>query len=103
MKNLIKVAVVAAGIFSFTASQAQTHDDNVGHKVSKDAKAVGHKTAQVSAKGAAAITDKKYQGKCGPNGETVYINKDSRYFYVDKKGKREYLAKSQLRNSHMKM
>jgi uncharacterized low-complexity protein len=104
MKNLVKAAVVAAGIFSFTATHAQDHNDNTGHKISRDTKAVGHKTAEVSAKGAAAITDKKYEGKCGPNGETIYINKNSHYFYVDKKGKREYLKKSQLRDTHdMKM
>jgi hypothetical protein len=104
MKNVIKAAVLAAGILSFSSIHAQTHDESVGHKVGKDAKAVGHKTSELSAKGAAAITDKKYEGKCGPNGEAIYINKSSQYFYVDKKGHREYLKKSQLHDSrHMKM
>jgi hypothetical protein len=128
MKNLLKLALVAVGVFTFTQSQAKSvaRDTTIGHKMSHTAKKVGHataataktvghatsetatkvahKTAEVSAKGAAAITDKKYKGKCGPHGETVYINKDSKYFYVDKKGHREYLKKSQLRNSSsMKM
>jgi hypothetical protein len=128
MKNLLKIALVAAGALIFAQSQAKpvSRDTTIGHKVSrtakkvghktgetaktvgtataKTAKTVGHKTAEVAAKGAAAITDKKYEGKCGPMGETVYINKDSKYFYVDKKGHRVYLKKSQLRDSkHMKM
>ena len=114
MKSLLKIAFVAAGMFTFTYSQATTVTSDttkmgkaahkVGHATAKTATAVGHKTAEVAAKGAAAITDKKYEGKCGPHGETIYINKDSRYFYVDKKGHREYLKKSQLRNSSkMKM
>jgi hypothetical protein len=114
MKSLLKIAFVSAGVFTFTFSQATTvtRDTSkmsrtahkVGHATAKTATTVAHKTAEVSAKGAAAITDKKYEGKCGPGGETVYINKDSRYFYVDKKGHREYLKKSQLRNSSkMKM
>jgi hypothetical protein len=102
MKNVIKVALVAAGIFSFASTYAQTHQDStVGHKISKTATKVGHKTAEVSAKGAAAITDKKYEGKCGPQGQTVYINKNSHYFYVNKKGHRVYLKKSQLMDKPM--
>ena len=125
MKNLLKISFVAAGVLVFAQSQAKpvSRDTTIGHKIghtakkvghktgetvekvgqatAKTATAVGHKTAEVAAKGAAAVTDKKYEGKCGPHGETIYINKDSRYFYVDKKGHREYLRKSQLRNSSM--
>ena len=97
MKNVLKVALVAAGIFSF--AQAGAHSmpqDTVGKKIGHAAKKVGHTTAHVAALGAAAVTDKKYEGKQGPNGETIYINKHSHYFYVNKKGHRVYLKKSQL-------
>jgi hypothetical protein len=129
MKNLLKIALMAAGVFAFTSSYANTvtrDTTNMGHKMkrtakkvghetgetaekvgnatARTAKKVGHKTAEVAAKGAAAITDKKYEGKCGPMGETVYINEDSKYFYVNKTGHRVYLKKSQLKNSaDMKM
>lgn len=128
MKNLLKIALMAAGVLAFTCSQAKpvSRDTTIGHKIkhtakkvghktrdaaedvgdatATTAKKVGHKTAEVAAKGAAAVTDKKYEGKCGPMGETVYIDKDSRYFYVNKTGRRVYLKKSQLRNSKdMKM
>jgi len=97
MKHLFKAALVAAGIFSFGAASAQTHKDStVGQKIDKTATKVGHKTAQIAATGAAAVTDKKYDGKRGPHGEAIYINKHSHYFYVNKKGKRVYLKKSQL-------
>ncbi len=97
MKHLFKVALVAAGIFSFGAASAQTHKDStVGQKIDKTATKVGHKTSQIAATGAAAIVDKKYEGKCGPNGQTVYINKHSHYYYISKKGHRIYLKKSQL-------
>jgi len=103
MKTILKVALVATGIFSFTASQAQTHKDStLSHKVGRDAKVVGHKTAEISAKGAADVTDKMYKGKEGPGGQTVYINKNSHYFYVNKKGHRVYLKKTQLRDKPMK-
>jgi hypothetical protein len=97
MKNVIKVALVAAGIFAFANSNAQTHKDStLGHKIGTTAKKVGHKTAHVAASGAAAVTDKRYHGKMGPDGQTIYINKNSHYFYVNKKGHRVYLKKSQL-------
>ncbi|MEP6613619.1 MAG: hypothetical protein ABJA76_17080 [Mucilaginibacter sp.] len=97
MKNLFKIALVATGIFSFAASNAQTHKDStVGQKIDKTATKVGHKTSQIAATGVAAVVDKKYEGKCGPNGQTIYINKHSHYYYISKKGHRIYLKKSQL-------
>jgi Mn-dependent DtxR family transcriptional regulator len=90
MKNLFKVAVMATALFAAVQVNAQT--------VKKDAKKVGHKTSEVAAKGAAAVVDKRYRGKSGPNGENIYINKHSHYYYVNKLGHRVYLKKSQLRD-----
>ena len=102
MKTLIKAALVATGIFSFGRVNAQTHkDESVGHQISHTAKKVGHKTSEIAANGAAAIVDKKYEGKCGPNGEDIYINKYSHYYYINKRGHRVYLTKSHLRNKRM--
>ncbi len=103
MKNLLKIGLVAAGIFSFSQSQAKTaaKDTTIGHKVGNTAKKVGHKTSQIAANGAAMVVDKKYEGKCGPGGQTVYINKYSHYYYVNKRGHRVYLEKSQLKDKRM--
>jgi len=102
MKNLFKVALFAAGMFCFAQSQAQTHKDStLGHKIGKTATKVGNATAHTAAMGDAAITDKRYKGKMGPDGQTIYINKHSHYFYVNHKGKRVYLKKSQLRDKPM--
>jgi type IV secretory pathway TrbL component len=125
MKNFLKLALVAAGVFTFAQGQAKSMVNDttkisktvkkvghttastaktVAHATSETATKVAHKTSEVAAKGAAAVADKKYEGKCGPHGETVYINKDSKYFYVDKTGHRIYVKKSQLKNSSdMKM
>ena len=102
MKNIVKVALVATGIFSFGQTRAQTHKDStLGHKINKTATHVGHATAHSAASGASAVVDKKYEGKCGPNGQTVYINKNSHYYYISKKGHRVYLKKSQLMDKKM--
>ncbi|HEY2583688.1 MAG TPA: hypothetical protein VGI43_17895 [Mucilaginibacter sp.] len=101
MKNVLKAALVAAGIFSFTQGYAQTKKDStLGHKIDKTASDVGNATAHAAASGDAAIVDKKYEGKCGPQGQTIYINKDSHYYYIDKKGHRVYLKASELTDKH---
>ncbi|CAL1520707.1 hypothetical protein [Chitinophaga sp. MM2321] len=64
--------------------------------IDSTAKKIGHKTASVAVKGASAVTDKIYKGKEGPNGETVYINKNDKKYIVDEKGKKVYLKKSQI-------
>jgi len=121
MKKLFNVALFAAGLFIAGQAHAQTHrDTTLGHKISKSAKKVGHetseaakevghgtakaakavgkKTSEVAAKGAAAVTDRKYEGKMGPNGETIYINNKAQYYYVNKSGHRVYVTKIQLKN-----
>jgi hypothetical protein len=99
MKNVIKVALVAACVFSFGSLKAQTHEDpTLGHQINKTAKKVGNKTAELGAKGASAVVDKRYEGKMGPDGQTIYINNHSKYYYIDKKGMRVFLKKSELLN-----
>ncbi len=69
---------------------------STGHAISKGAKAVGHKTAEVASKGKAGMVDKKYDGKKGPDGQTIYIDKNSKYYWIDKKGHRQFVQESSL-------
>ncbi|MEO3405244.1 hypothetical protein AAFN85_15150 [Mucilaginibacter sp. CAU 1740] len=99
MKKLFKIALFAAATFAVAPAFAQTHKDStLGGKISKTTKKIGHKTSEIAAKGAATVADKKYAGKVGPNGETIYIDKYSHYFYVNKKGHRVYVKESELVN-----
>ncbi|HEX8279589.1 MAG TPA: hypothetical protein VF540_12880 [Segetibacter sp.] len=67
-----------------------------GHAVKTGAKAVGNKTAELASKGSSKIVDRTYDGKTAPNGRTVYITEDSKYYWVDKKGRRHYVKEDQL-------
>lgn len=96
MKNLVKIALLSAGTFIAGQSFAQTHK-SVGHQIGHAAKDVGHKTSELAAKGAAGVTDKRYKDHFAPSGENVYIDKNARYFYVDKRGHRQFLKKAELR------
>jgi hypothetical protein len=67
-----------------------------GSAVKKGAKAVGNKTAELASKGSSKVVDRTYDGKTAPNGKTVYITEDSKYYWVDKKGRRHYVSEDQL-------
>jgi len=94
MKTLIKFSFVAASLLT----AAKSHAQSTGDKVKQDAHTVGHKTSEVAAKGAAAVVDKRYEGKYGPGGQSIYIDKYSHYYYINKLGHKVYLTKAQLRN-----
>jgi hypothetical protein len=126
MKNLFKVALLATGIFAAAQTQAQTRDTTLGQKIDKStravgktakkvgnatagaakdvgkatatgAKRVGNKTSELAVKGAAAITDKKYEGKAGPGNENVYIDGQARYYYVNKSGKKVFITQAEMK------
>jgi len=102
MKNLLKMGLLSAGLFAAVECSAQEKHEPITHKVGAAATAVGHKTAELAAKGDAAVTDKRYDNKYGPHGEAIYIDKHDRNFYVDKRGHRKFLKKSQLRDKPSK-
>lgn len=92
MKKLA-VIFLCLGLISFSAANAQVKEE-----VKKDAKKVGHKTAEVASKTKAAVVDKRYRDKEGPDGQTIYIDKHSKYYWIDDKGKKQYIAKSALKD-----
>lgn len=84
---------------AFAQSSVKRAAKDVGHGVSHAAKDVGHKTSEVASKGESAVVDKRYRGKYGPGGQTIYIDKHSRYYYVNKRGHHVYVSKAHLRNT----
>lgn len=71
-----------------------------GHVVGKGAKKVGNKTAELASKGKAGVVDKVYEEKQGPKGQKIYIDKDSKYYWIDKKGHRHFVAESKLKDKN---
>ena len=93
MKKLIGISVFALCLGIFSTTNAQVKED-----VKKTAKKVGNKTAEVASKGKARVTDQVYKDKQGPNGQTIYIDNHSRYYWIDKKGHRHYVVEADLRD-----
>lgn len=105
--GFIIVAIIGFSISSFAQSTA----DKVGHDVKKGAKktwhatkkagkAVGNKTAEVASKSAAGVTDKKSDDWMGPNSQTIYIDDLGKYYWVDKKGHRNFVTEAELKKKH---
>jgi len=92
------LSVLAVALFLSTQSNAQSKVHRVEHKIGEGAKDVGHKTSEFASKSESSIVDQKYHGKYGPHHETVYIDRHSRYYYVDHKGHRRFVRKSELRD-----
>lgn len=100
MKALIKTALFSAAmLFAAQGFAGTTKSDTT--KVGRETRKVGHQVANTAANTDSHVVDKKYEGKYGPHGETVYINEHSHYYYINKKGHRVYLLKSQLMDKKM--
>ena len=88
----------SAGIFLLSFLIAAGTDAQVGKKIDTAAHKVSHKTAKVASQGKSAVVDNKYKDKVGPNGETIFIDHSSKYYYIDNKGKKVYVSKSKLKD-----
>ncbi len=100
--------VLSVGLFSVASVYAQDTTTvgqdlrnaakKTGKAVKKEAKKVGNKTAEIASKGKSAVVDKVYEGKQGPDGEKIFIDSHSKYYFVDKKGHKQYLKESELQD-----
>lgn len=109
MKKVLLTGLVAGCLSLFTstlrAQNSTTAGEDIknaakktGKAIAKDAKKVANKTAELASKGKAGVVDKVYDGKEGPDGQKIYINKDSKYYWIDKKGHRHFIAEDQLKD-----
>ena len=96
MKKIIGLAIVAF-LGTGTVAQAQSRAKKATQEVKQGAKKAGNKTAEVASKGKSKVVDQQLKGKTGPNNETIYIDNRGQYYWVDKKGKKHYIAESSLK------
>ena len=111
MKKILLTCIIA-GCYSLAGSTLIAQDTTTagqdikkaakktGKAIEKGATKVGNKTAEIAAKGKAGVVDKVYDGKQGPNGQKIYINNKSQYYWIDKKGRRHFVTEAQLKNKN---
>ena len=92
MKKLTGIIAFIA-LLGIGSLSAQVKED-----VNKAATKVGNKTEEVTVKGKSAVVDHRYKDKVGPHNEPVFIDHKSKYYYVNKKGRKIYITKAQIRN-----
>ena len=83
-------------IAAITVTSILAGHEGMAQGIDSTAKKIGNKTASIAVKGAKKITDKTYKGKEGPGGQTVYIDKHDKKYYVDEKGKKVYLTPAEI-------
>jgi hypothetical protein len=97
MKKIIGIIFFTCLIgISYTANSQVVKKTT--QSVKKGAKKTGNKTAELASKGKSRVTDKVYKGKLGPNGQTIYIDDHLRYYWIDKKGHRNYVTEADLKD-----
>ena|ERR1700712_4071324 len=109
MKKILLTGLMAVSLTIFTstlfAQDTTTAGQDIKNAAKKTGKAVkkgavkaGNKTAEIASKSKSAVVDQVYKGKQGPGGQTIYIDNDSKYYWVDKKGHKNYIAEADLKS-----
>jgi hypothetical protein len=101
---MYKIFILAVGLAAITTNvQAQKTESKVKKGVKKGAQEVkeagvetGDKVAEVSSKAYHKVKDETYNNKKGPDGQTIYISGEDKYYYIDKKGHKVYVTKDQI-------
>ncbi len=96
--GLIGSSTVTAQDTTTAGQDIKNATKKTGKAIGKGAKKAGRKTAELASKGKSAVVDKVYDGKVGPDGQTVYINNKSQYYWVDDKGHHQFIKESELKN-----
>src|SRR5688572_15889543 len=97
MKKLLGVSAFIFLLGISSEVNAQSTAEEVGKDVKQGAKKAGNKTAEIASKGKAKVTDQRHKDKVGPNGETIYIDNHTQFYWVDKKGGRHYVKEEDLK------
>jgi gas vesicle protein len=73
--------------------------DKASNKTKNTANKVGGEISETAAKTGAAIKDKVYVDKVGPDNQKVYIDKHDKYYYINDKGDKVFVTELQLKDN----
>ena len=107
MKTILKITICVLAIGYYGNSYAQESDSSefkrdmqeLKEDIKDVADTVANTTAEVASKGYAEVTDETYKDKVGPDGQTIYINNESRYYYINNEGKKIFVTREELKDN----
>jgi hypothetical protein len=107
MKKILGITAIMLALGVSTPTFAQTSEKEgssvkkttrkAARAVKKGAKSAGNKTAELATKGKAKVTDKKSDTWVGPNGQDIYVDDGSKYYWINERGGREFVTQEQLK------
>lgn len=107
MKKIFGIAMIfmlGASISAFAQSKVDKGAQGVKKGATKawegtkkGAKKAGNETAQQASKAKARVTDKKSTQWVGPQGQTIYVDNGSKYYWINGNGKRIYVSEAALK------
>jgi len=108
MKKILGIAAIIALMGVSSETFAQTTVEKTGHSVKKGAKkvgkgikkgakAAGNETAETATKVKGKVADKKSDQWVAPNGKDIYVDDGNKYYWINERGGREWVAKDQLK------
>jgi hypothetical protein len=71
-------------------------------EMKKDANKVGNDISEAAGNVGADIKDKPYVDKVGPNGERIYMDRHSNYYYINETGKKVSITKAEMKDNPKK-
>jgi hypothetical protein len=80
------------------AREAERDAERAPQKAERKSNETGSELKEDAANAGAKIKDKVYEGKGGPQGQTIYIDKHSRYYYINGDAKKIYITKSEMKD-----
>ena len=99
-KNDKKADVELYGYKTHRDTSAESYQsDEAKEKMREDGKEIRDAVSETVGKAKAAIVDQRFDGKVGPAGQTVYIDNNSRYYFVGENGDKIYLRADQLKDN----
>ncbi len=89
-----------AGKDSYRDEKAEVKEEarEAQQEVKEESQSLGNKIEEGAKDAAAAITDQKLDEKVGPGGETVYVDENAKYYYINNNGEKVFITKLQLKD-----
>jgi hypothetical protein len=84
------------------AREADRKLDKTGDDLNRETDEAGNEISEAAGNIGAEIKDKPYVDKVGPDGQRIYMDRHSKYYYIDEKGNKVYISKSEMRDNPKK-